>query len=256
MRARQKGSPQGSTDLPVGLALKQLRRKVGITGQELGRRAGMSQAKVSKIETGAILPSPEDVELLARHLGASASEIDRLTVQAGQNRMTDWRFGRNDAATWQREIALMETGAREIRSFQPTVITGLLQTSEYARAVLATVQETWSESIRGSPTALSEAVSARVRRQEILEDQSKEFHFVVPETLLRNLLGRSEDMLGQLGRLSEVAQQDNVTLRVIREDERWPYPPYHGFLLLDDQHVIIDLYNTVVVTHGESNTRR
>jgi transcriptional regulator with XRE-family HTH domain len=257
MAATRKSSPHGSADLTVGLALKRLRLRVGITGQELGHRAGMSQAKISKIETGRILPSPEDVERLARHLGASASEIDRLTVQAGQNRdrMMDWRFGRNDAATWQREIALMESAAQEIRSFQPAVITGLLQTGEYAKAVLTTVQETWSESVLGPPAALAEAVSARVNRQKILEDQSKTFHFVIPEPLLRNLVGEPEDMFVQLRRLSEVARQDNVSLLVIPEVEHRPYPPYHGFLLLDDQHVIIDLYNTVVVTRGRSDIR-
>jgi transcriptional regulator with XRE-family HTH domain len=255
--ASQRGSPQGDDDVPVGVALARLRRRTGITGQELGRRTGMSQAKVSKIETGAINPSPGDVERLARELGAPSLDVDRLARQAEQYRdsMMDWRVGRNDPATWQREIAQLEADARELRIFQPAVISGLLQTSEYARAVLATVQEAWTDSAGRPSGGVAEAVSARVQRQEILDDHTKQFHFVVPETLLRNLLSKPEDMPGQLRRLLDVSQQGNVTLSMIPENERWPYPPFHGFSLLDDRHVIIDLYNTVVVTHGQSDIR-
>ncbi|HET8685009.1 MAG TPA: helix-turn-helix transcriptional regulator [Micromonosporaceae bacterium] len=240
----------------MGTALKRLRRRARVTGYELGRRIGMSQAKISKIETGAINASPEDVGLLASELGASPAEIDHLVRQAEQsrNRMTDWRVGRWDPATWQHEIAQLEADAHELRVFQPAVISGLLQTSEYARAVLLSVQEVWTEGFRPME-GVAEAVSARVQRQEILEDPTKQFHFVVPETLLRNLLSRPEDMPGQLRRLSEVARQENVTLSMIPEGERWPYPPYHGFSLLDDRHVIIDLFNTVVVTDGQSDIR-
>ncbi|HZN20193.1 MAG TPA: helix-turn-helix transcriptional regulator [Micromonosporaceae bacterium] len=251
------GSPPDEEEVPVGAVLARLRRRARLTGQELGRRTGMSQAKISKIETGAANPSPEDVERIARELGASQAQIDHLVQQAehSRNRMTDWRVGRRDPTTWQHEIAQLEADAHEVRVFQPAVISGLLQTSEYARAVLLSVQEVWTDWMARSSGGVAEAVSARVQRQEILEDPAKQFHFVVPETLLRNLLSRPEDMPGQLRRLSEVAQQDNVTLSMIPEGERWPYPPYHGFSLLDDRHVIIDLFNTVVVTDGQSDIR-
>jgi transcriptional regulator with XRE-family HTH domain len=218
----------------------------------------MSQAKISKIETSRVNPSAEDVERLARELGASPSEIDRLARHAGEfrDRMMDWRVGqRDDPTAWQREIAQLEADAHEFRVFEPAVISGLLQTSEYARAVLASVQEVWGDWASRPPGGVAEAVSARVQRQAILDDPGRRFHFVVSETLLQNLLSSPEDMPGQLRRLIEVAQQDNVTLSLVREGTRWPYPPYHGFVLLDDRHVIIDLYNTVVVTHGQSDIR-
>jgi transcriptional regulator with XRE-family HTH domain len=217
----------------------------------------MSQAKISKIETGTANPSAEDVERLARELDASPSEIDRLARRAGEfrDRITDWRIGRRDPTTWQHEIAQLEADAHEFRSFQPAVLAGVLQTSEYARAVFASVQEVWVDWAPRPLAGLAEAVSARVQRQAILDDPGKRFHFIMSETLLRNLLGRPEDMPSQLLRLIEVGQQENVTLSLLPEDKRWPYPPYHGFSLLDDRYVIIDLYNTIVVTRGQSDIR-
>jgi transcriptional regulator with XRE-family HTH domain len=257
MAAKSARSNHGDAGVPVGVALARLRRRVGITGQELGRRAGMSQAKVSKIETGAVHPTSEDVELLARHLGASPTEIDRLAHQAEASRdaMMDWRAAHDDPLTWQREIAQLEAAAHELRVFQPAVISGLLQTSEYARSILATMRAAWTDPAAKSTPGIAETVSARVQRQQILDDPTKRFHFVFPETLLHNLLASAEDMPGQLRRLSEVAQQANVSLSIVPETERWPYPPFHNFSLLDDKHVIIDLYNTTVITRGHSDLR-
>src|SRR5690348_4989278 len=94
------GPPEDYAPIPVGLALARLRRNGGLTGQKLGQRVGMSQAKISKIETGAVVATPADVELLARALGASNIEVRRLVEQAEQvyNQMTDGRLGNGGLA--------------------------------------------------------------------------------------------------------------------------------------------------------------
>jgi transcriptional regulator with XRE-family HTH domain len=247
------GPPPDEAELPVGAALARLRRNAGVTGQRLAQRVNMSQAKISKIETGVTSPSPQDVERIAQALGAPKADIQRLRRQAEHSRdhMVDWRVGQRDPTRWQREIANLEGAAREFRIFSPAVISGLMQTSGFARSVLASVQEVWHTPSAG----VGEAVTARVQRQEILEDQSKRFHFLMPETVLRNLLARPEDMPAQLTRLIDASRQDNVTISLIPVESRLPYPPYHGFELLDEKLVIIDLYNTVVVTRGPADTR-
>jgi hypothetical protein len=140
-----------------------------------------------------------------------------------------------------------------VRVFHPGVLSGLLQTSEYARAVIGTVDQAWSGAADASAGAVAKAVSARMTRQETLHDLKKEFHFVVPETAVRNVLSRPEEMLGQVERLGQVSKQPNVRLSMIPEHQPWPFPPYHGFSVLDDRYVIIDLFNTIVVTHGRSD---
>jgi transcriptional regulator with XRE-family HTH domain len=222
MTSGQTGSPRSEAEVPLGVALKRLRQKAGLTGQELGRRVGMSQAKISKIETGAMRPSVEDVEQLARELGVPPASVEQLTdrVENARDRMTDWRFGRDDPASWQREVEELEAEATELRSFQPAVLSGLLQTSEYARAVLGTVWESLTDSARGPSSGVAEAVSVRVHRQQILDDRTKQFHFVMPETVLHNLLCPPEEMPGQLRRILEVSQQDNVKLSMVPADAR------------------------------------
>ncbi|GAA0805911.1 hypothetical protein Sya03_37180 [Spirilliplanes yamanashiensis] len=172
----------------------------------------MSQAKISKIETGSVIPAPADVDVLARALHADDAEVFRLVMlaESRRNRVQELPPGRTDAAIWQVEIAQLEAAASTFRVFQPAVVSGLLQASEYARTVLARVQSTVMDPPVEPDRAVAEAVSGRMRRQEVLTDRNKEFRFVMPETLLRFQLGRADVMPAQLNRLREVARPDNV----------------------------------------------
>lgn len=254
MAAGRSGTPP--PDAPIGALLAYFRRRKSLTGAALGKRLEWSQPKVSKIETGAVIPSPRDVERLISALALSREEADHLRQLAGRSRdhMTDWRIGRQDPVRWQRDIARLENDAAELRIFQPAVLSGLLQTSENARAILTDVQRTWMENA-GTAAAVAAAVSARVQRQEILEDPAKRFFFIVPETVLHGLLSQGVDMTAQLTRIRDVARQDNIDLRIVTDETRWPFPPTNGFSLLDDRHVIIDLFNTIVVARRRSDVR-
>lgn len=246
----------GSAELPLGDALRQLRRRAKLTGQQLADRVEMSQAKISRIENGVGAASPSDVERIARALGAPQATIDRLVEQAARSndRMTDWRSIGRLPVEIQREIMQLEATAGVIRIFQPNVVVGLAQTSEYARAVLSASYELLTSVLgeRGF-AAVPEAVSARVRRQEVLADPDKEFHFLMMEAVLSNRFGRPEDMPAQIHRLCELAEQDNVTLRIIPADAELPIPPYHGFELLDERWVMIDLFNTELTMLGQAD---
>ncbi|HEV7960920.1 MAG TPA: Scr1 family TA system antitoxin-like transcriptional regulator, partial [Actinoplanes sp.] len=54
--------------------------------------------------------------------------------------------------------------------------------------------------------------------------------------------------------LREVSRQDNVTLSIIPADAPLSIPPYHGFELLDDRYVMVDLYNTTMMSRGRADT--
>lgn len=106
-----------------------------------------------------------------------------------------------------------------------------------------------------SSVDVSEAVSARVRRHEVLAERGKQFRFVMAESVLNNRLCRPADMLAQLDRIREVAREDNVTVTIVPADAPWPIPPYHGFELLDDRSVLVDLFNTTLVSRGRADVR-
>jgi transcriptional regulator with XRE-family HTH domain len=246
-------------DEPIGAVLARMRRAKGLTGGDAGRLAGMSQPKVSRIENGKGIPDPEDIGRLARALGADEEFARQLVERAetSQNRMTDWRPSPIGLTGSQYTVGALEAAVGTLRCFDPTVIPGLLQTSEYARSLLTTFQRYWVPDLsRTAVSAVLEAVSARVRRQEILSDTSKSFRFVVTEAVLTNHFCAPDDMLGQIRRLRQLnAQYDNVSVRIVRERAQSPLPPLHGFVLFDDHEVLVDLFNTALSSQGRLDAR-
>jgi transcriptional regulator with XRE-family HTH domain len=230
-----------------------LRRRRGLSGRQLGELVGMSQAKISRIETGAGPAEPGDVEAIARALDAGEDEIRRLAGRAAvrmQNRMTDWRMIGVGVIRQQERMAELEAATTTYRVFQPIMVHGLLQTSEYARAVLGGF-DLPAFGFGG----VAEAVSARVKRQEVLTHPRKTFQFLLAEGALANLLGPPAVMLGQIERLRTAARQDNIELGIVPLDRQWEVPPMHGFDILDDQRVEIDLLNTGLTTEGAADVR-
>jgi transcriptional regulator with XRE-family HTH domain len=246
-------------DEPVGAVLARMRRAKGLTGEDLGRLAGVSQPKVSRIENGKGTVDPEGVGRLARALGAGEELARQLMERAetSQNRMTDWRPSPINMAGNQRAVEEWEAEAATIRNFDPTVVPGLLQTSEYARSMLGTFHRYWNPGPgRAVGSAVLEAVSARVRRQEILSDTAKSFRFVVTEAVLRNQFCSADDMLGQIRRLRELnTDYDNVSIRIVPEQAELAIPALHGFQLFDDRQVLVDLFNTGLSSQGRADIR-
>lgn len=244
-------------DAPLGVLLAQLRSRRNWTGVELGRVVGMSQAKISRIETGAGAADPADVEAIARALGAGDDEVRRLVglaTERAQDRMSDWRFTPTGLAGRQVRMRELEALTSAFRFFQPTVVFGLLQTSEYARAIMGRYEKSMFGTVFfGSEGALAVAVAERMRRQTVLADPTKTFHFVMAESVLVNRLCPPEAMPAQLGRLREMAAQENVTLSIVPTDRYWELVPVNGFELFDDRLVEVDLLNTGLTTRGAAD---
>jgi transcriptional regulator with XRE-family HTH domain len=251
------GTPSGA-DEPVGRVLAAMRQAQKLTGAQLAKRVGMSQPKISRIENGIGLPDPDDVGRIARALGAGDGETQRLKELAERlhTRMTDWQPFPMTLASKQRDVAHREADAQTVRQFEPAVICGLLQTSGYARAVLSTFQELiLLDAEPASSPSLAEAVSERMRRQEVLADEAKSFHFVLSETTLSNRVCPPDEMPAQIGRLRQVARQDNVSVAIVPTDARLHVPPMHGFQLFDETVVTVDLFNTTLASHSKADAR-
>jgi len=231
-------------DLPVGQALASLRKQAGLTGTGLARIVGMSQSKISRIENGSTTVNPQDVATLARALGAPDDVVRRLVARARRapTQQTGWRMEPDDISRRQSEIAEIEAATRVIRSFSALVVHGLLQTSEYARGVLAGVHSVFSaDMVTPAAEAVSVSAAARIARQQALADRGKEFRLVLPESVFWNRFCEPEDMLAQIRRVREVGQQDNVRIGIIPIDARWPVPVGHDFTVHDESSVVLDL---------------
>jgi transcriptional regulator with XRE-family HTH domain len=249
------GAPIGF-DEPVGAVLARMRRARRLTGAKLAAKVGMSQPKISRIERGRGVADPEDIALIARTLGASDSEVQALMERArrAHNIITDWRPTSAGLANRQDTLAGWELKATEVRDFQPALLTGLLQSSGYARAALAAFQDlTQVEQPQNREAGLRAAVAARIRRQQALADSTKTFHFVFTEWVLRNRICSPVDMLAQISSLRELNEQSNVKVSIIPNDAEVGIPALHGFVLYDDELVVIDLFNTGLTTRGHSD---
>jgi transcriptional regulator with XRE-family HTH domain len=256
------GGPGEPTDVEGSVSdretLASLRKRRGLTGVKLGRLVNMSQAKISKIETGRVVPTRDEVRRLARALGVTVEVADDLVERAGgrQDQMTDWRVrsGANRIPE-QREIANIESATAEIRIFQDSILPGLLQTAEYARAVLTALRD--NELAVGGEVSVEVGgiVSSRIRRQERLADPNRSFIFVMSEAVLRHQICSPIEMASQIKRIRDVAQQDNVTVGILPADQQLRMPHMHGFMLVDDRILLVDLFYTFLTSRGERDLR-
>jgi transcriptional regulator with XRE-family HTH domain len=246
---------------PVGSALARMRKANRLTGAQLAAMVGMSQPKISRIERGQGVADPGDVGDIARALGADESLARDLMQRAerSHDRMTDWRPTAISLAGTQKSLAAWEAAAKDIRNFEPAVVPGLLQTSGYARSVLVGFFERLSQP-EGAPsreTAVLGAIAERIRRQGILADPARSFRFVITENVLRNKICPPAEMLAQIEHLRQVsARHDNVVIGIVPDDQPVAIPPMHGFVVLDDSMIIIDVYNTGLTSRGRSDAEQ
>ncbi|MGH8897623.1 MAG: helix-turn-helix domain-containing protein, partial [Egibacteraceae bacterium] len=199
------------------------------------KRAGMSQSKVSKIETANLLPSVDDVDQLCRALSTPAElrvdlldRTERLHTEFDTLRAIQRRgFHRK-----QQELGEIEAEATTLRYLQLTGIPGLLQTAEYVRQVL---------SLGLTGVELGKTVTARLERQAVLYDPSKQFTFLIPESALRWRFWSDQVMLAQLDRIASISTLPNVRIAVIPWTAQVREVPLHGFIIYDDHWVAAEM---------------
>jgi len=197
-------------------------------------------SKISKLENGRQTPTDDDIRDWTR---ATDSQHETEALLASLHTLevqhAEWqRILRTGLKPRQQELIEWDQRTKLFRVFEATVVPGLLQTAEYARARFA-------EGIRRLrlPNDVNQAVAARVQRQEILYRPDKRFHFILTEAALRLRLCPPEAMLGQLDRLVSLSQLPNVRLGIIEFETRYATSPWHGFWLYDNERVLIETFS-------------
>lgn len=220
---------------PGGLAerLYGMRKAAGLTGDRMAEDLRWPRSKISKIENGRQMPTAEDIRAWAAeccHPEAADDLLDLLAdVQAVHRR---WRAQlRRGHAAVQENLDRRTREAKRVRSAQVLIMPGLIQTTGYARSILAQIAPAYGT------RDLEEAVAARMRRQDVLYDADKRFEFVITEAALRMLVVPAQVMLGQLDRLLSMGLS-NVTLGIIPMGVELDMAPVHGFLMLDDAAIV------------------
>ena len=224
----------------VGKRIAYLRRLTGLTGGRLAARVGMSQARISRIENGRAPVTLDELESLATALDLPPEETHRLLTLAahGTYPPVAGHLGGDDVAERHSEIQRIESAATELRVFALSAVPELLQTSEYAGALLAGPH---ALTAAGGDDVLLRSVAARLDRQTVLADPGRRFHLVMQEVALRNRICPPAPMLAQIQRIREVLEsRGNLTVAIVPLDSHWPQAA-PTFTVYDDTHVSVDL---------------
>jgi transcriptional regulator with XRE-family HTH domain len=194
----------------LALELRRLREAAKLTCEEVAEQLECSASKISRVETGRVSVSPRDVRDMLEIYGVADEQRDGLVQLARESRQKGWWHAYGD--TIQPHFATylgLESAASEIRIYEVNVMPGLLQTEEYARAIL-------TASMVNSPRQdVERRVALRMERQRMSRESPPELWCVLDEAAIRRHIGGREAMRTQLEYLLEVASLRNVSLQVL-----------------------------------------
>jgi len=192
--------------LHIGELIRDLRHQRHITGGELGIKAGLSQSKISKIETGSDTNiRPETLEAILNILDAPQIIRQRVLTLFGQPETLRVRRYRNEQPY---ELSLEHVRQATLtRVFTMNLIPALLQTIEYREALLKHFALT--------ETTHQLAMRSTIKRQDLLWDTNRHFHFILHESAFYSVPGSRAIQMGQLDRLDRFIGLPNVKLGII-----------------------------------------
>jgi len=234
--------------------LRNYREILGVPAYELADRLGWSASKLSRIEHGLSPISEVDVVRYGAHCGISAEGIDALLDLCRDPGAAGYWLSK-----WSSTLVFAENTAAFSASYDPLVVPGMLQTQEYAAALIGQDKAEW--------------VQVRMERQRLLNNRP--FEFFIHEQALRLPVGSNQVMNEQLLKLVLVSAQTTVTVRVVpaalgaqslfggafvffRYDSHKPLVYVEsGFFLDDEQHTAeyqrnLTKLSEVALSRGES----
>jgi transcriptional regulator with XRE-family HTH domain len=194
----------------VSQQLRQFREQAGLTGVEVARILGMSQSKISRMETGSRPLNPEDVATLLGLYKVPEQQRDKVMDQVRRSADRGWweSQGLGLPELWKALIDF-ESRATRLQNYEATFVPGLLQTNEYTGAMFQAINKTLSDA------EVNNLVASRTARQTVLRRQDLQYLAVIDETVLRRPVAESGVMHRQLRHLVDSAGRTNVTVRVV-----------------------------------------
>lgn len=191
----------------LGIELRQLRENAELTIEQVAVRLEVSDSKISRIENGQVSATPRDVRDMAELYGVTGQRMENLMQLARETREKPWWIGYSDL---QPESAAYEAEASSILMFAQTIIPGLFQTPDYARAVLSKILYDLP------PEQIERRVEFRMKRQaRLAESTPPQLWAIIDEAILYRMVGGPMTMHHQCKSLVETATLPNVTLQLL-----------------------------------------
>ncbi len=219
MTARaQEGGPAGGPvvlRMVLGAHLRRLREAKGISREDAGWRIRSSESKISRMELGRVSFKERDVADLLTYYGLEdTEERTRLLVLARDASTQGWWHRYGDVLPgWFQSYVGLEAAATQIRTYEVQFVPGLLQTREYARAVVLLGH--W----QAPEQEIEHRVDLRMDRQRILQrPEPPQLWVVIDESALRRPVGGTEVMRAQIGALIAAAKRPHVRVQMVPFD--------------------------------------
>jgi transcriptional regulator with XRE-family HTH domain len=193
--------------LLLGAQLRRLREARGISARAAALAIRGSESKISRIELGRTAVREVDVmDLLGLYEVTDAAERDSLLALAGQANQHAWWHDRQDVLPdWFQPYIGLEDSAQSVRSYDAQFVPGLLQTEDYASAMIQLGTYSASQA--------SDRVEVRMQRQQRLA-QGLQLLAVIDEAALRRRVGSTQLMRAQLEHLLLMDSRPGVTVQV------------------------------------------
>ncbi|MBB5907176.1 helix-turn-helix domain-containing protein [Actinoalloteichus hymeniacidonis] len=198
----------------VAESCKNYRDAAGLTIEEAAERlrsrsARWSRSKIQRLETRLYAPQPTEIEQLTAGYGVPADEAAALVQMAREARQKGWWQTSAIPKHFQTFVGL-EAAATEIRQFDLALIPGLLQTSDYARALMAAIEPATP------PDVLEHLVAGRMSRQQVLtRADPPHLSVIMSEAVLHCQVGSRRVWRGQLERLLEAIDSQNIVIQIL-----------------------------------------
>lgn len=212
---RQSTAAHGDPLVPrllLAKGLRALRETAGVGRAEAAKAIGGSGSKITRLELGQSGCKPGDIDGLLTRYGADDDERATLLALAEQTTARPWWHADGDIVpSWVRRYLTAEQAAKLVRTFEPQYVPGLLQTEDYARALIR----------RSHPEAEAERrVALRMRRQRVLRRRPRPLNLwiVLNETALWRPIGGPATMGAQIRHIVELCGRPNVTVQIAPRD--------------------------------------
>ncbi|WP_335970393.1 MULTISPECIES: helix-turn-helix domain-containing protein [Streptomycetaceae] len=226
-------APKGPTSRRVhlGKVLEKMREDRGLSTAEVASALGFSKEKLWRVESGRTsLPNPKDLTSLLEYYQQDDETIDSLLTIHRESLQAGWWVPYNPHfQKGMRDYVGMETDAVSINAWQPNLVFGLLQTEEYARALL--------ESAKAADEITTEFIDSNVdlrmfRKRIITETEPRPLWVIMAEDALRATIGGPEVMWRQYEEIARLSRLDHVTVQVLPATSAG-YRASQNFIILD-----------------------
>jgi hypothetical protein len=189
-----------------------LRETAGVSREHAAEQLGWSVSKLWRVETARSRAHHGDVADILDLYAISGDQREGLITLARQARRRGWWHSYADVLAEGFEVYVdLEAEASALRTYEAQVVPGLLQTADYARAILTAA---W---VQIEPDEIERRLAVRIRRQELSAARPTPVKLwaVLDEAVLRRPVGGTAVMHGQLQRLAQAAHQTHITLQVL-----------------------------------------